>query len=56
VWIDDQAFILSGSNIAAQTAVVSSETRVYVGWSFSYYDDFEPGPVSFGITTSIDDE
>jgi hypothetical protein len=58
VLIDGRQFNLSGPNISAQTAVAASgETLVYVGWRLSYYDeDFAPGPVSFGITTSIDDE
>ena len=57
VWLDGRSFRFSGSTISAQTAAAASgEALVYVGWSLSYYDDFEPGPVSFGITTSIDDE
>ena len=58
VVIDGRLFNLSGPNISAQTAVVASgETLVYVGWRLSYYDDdFVPGPVSFSITTSLDDE
>jgi hypothetical protein len=57
VWIEGRQFSLSGSSISAQAAVVvSGETRVYVGWSWSYYDDFEPPTITFGITTSIDDE
>ena len=56
VWIDGTRFGLSGSAISPQAAVASGETLVYVGWSWSYEEDFEPGAISFGITTSIDDE
>jgi hypothetical protein len=59
VRVDGRQFSFSGPNITAQTAVVASgETLVYVGWSLNYYDDsdFEPGPVTFSITTSMDDE
>ena len=55
VWIDGRPFSFSGSTISAQAAVASGEALVYVGWSLGYNDDFEPGLVSFGITTSIDD-
>jgi len=56
VWIDGRFFSFSGSSISAQTAVsASSEALVYVGWSLGYDVD-DPGPVTFSITTSIDDE
>jgi hypothetical protein len=56
VWIDGRGFHVSGSTISAQATVAQSgEALVYVGWSLSYLDD-DPGPISFGITTSIDDE
>jgi Big-like domain-containing protein len=56
VWIDGRRFTFSGSNISAQTAVAQpGEVLVYVGWSLSYVDP-DPVSVSFGITTSIDDQ
>ena len=57
VFIDGKTFSLSSSKISAQAAVVSpGEKLVYVGWRLGYLDEFEPGPVSFDIATSIDDE
>ena len=58
VWIDGRRFALSGSNISAQTAVAaSSEALVYIGRNLTYYDDdFAAGSISFGITTSIDEQ
>jgi hypothetical protein len=57
VWIDGKRFSFSGPTISAQAAIVApGDALVYVGWSLSYDEDFEPGPVSFGITTSIDDQ
>jgi hypothetical protein len=57
VWIDGKRFSFSGPTISAQAAVAApGEVLVYVGWSLAYDEDFEPGPVSFNITTSIDDQ
>jgi hypothetical protein len=55
-WIDGRRFSFSGSTISAQAVVASGEALVYVGWSLTYYDDVEPGLVTFNITTSIDDQ
>jgi hypothetical protein len=56
VWIDGKRFSFSGPTISAQAAVAApGEVLVYVGWSLAYDEDFAPGPVSFNITSSIDD-